>query len=98
MKQRPRRTRQVWMRLKSPEILKAFMGQKSFSMARLARYSGCSKAMIGYLAKGNKATCSEPLAVAIAEALDVPVVALFDREESASSVRNSGNRRTDHAA
>lgn len=82
------------MRLKSPEILRAFMDQKNFSMNRLARYAGCSKAMIGYLAKGDKTTCSEPLAQAIAEALDVPLLALFDRMESAVSVRNSGNRQT----
>lgn len=81
------------MKLKSPEILRAFMDQKDFSMSRLARYAGCSKAMIGYLAKGDKTTCSEPLAKAISEALDVPWQALFDREESAVGVRNSGNRR-----
>lgn len=86
------------MRLKSPQILKAFMDKKGFSMARLGRYSGCSKQMIGYLAKGTKSTCSEPLAKAIAEALDVPWEALFDREESASGVRNSGNRRIAEAA
>lgn len=98
MKTRPRRTRQVWMRLKSPQILKAFMDKKGFSMARLGRYAGCSKQMIGYLAKGTKSTCSEPLALAIAEALDVPWEALFDREASASSVRSDGNRRTSVAA
>jgi transcriptional regulator with XRE-family HTH domain len=91
------------MRLRSPEILRAFMDQKKFSMARLARYADCSKAMIGYLCKGEKdgkpfATCSEPLAKAIAEALDVPWEALFDREESAVSVRNSGNRQKAAAA
>lgn len=80
------------MRLKSPEILKAFMRQKNFSMSRLGRYADCSKAMIGYLCTGQKATCSEPLALAIAEALDVPWEALFDREASAVTVRNSGNR------
>lgn len=85
------------MRLKSPEILRAFMRQKNFSMSRLARYADCSKAMIGYLCAGEKQgrpflTCSEPLAESIAEALDVPVEALFDREASAVSVRNSGNR------
>lgn len=81
------------MRLRSPEILRAFMAQKNFSMSRLGRYANCSKAMIGYLAKGTKSTCSEPLALAIAEALDVPWEALFDREASAVSIRNSGNKR-----
>lgn len=98
MNRRPRRSRQVWMRLKSTEILRAFMKQKSFSMSRLARYAGCSKAMIGYLANGTKTTCSVELGEAIAEALDVPWQALFDREASAVSGRNSGNRRKKDAA
>lgn len=80
------------MKLKSPEILRAFMDQKGFSMNRLARYAGCSRQMIWYLLHGDKSTCSVPLAEKIAEALDVPDVALFDRMESAVSVRNSGNR------
>lgn len=82
------------MRLRSTDVLRALMQQKSFSMSRLARYAGCSKAMIGYLCKGTKATCSEPLARAIAEALDVPWEVLFDREASAVGVRNTGNRQT----
>lgn len=80
------------MRLKSPDILRAFMDQKGFNMSRLARYAGCSRQFIHLLLKGEKTTCSEPLARALAEALDVPTVALFDRMESAASVRNSGNR------
>lgn len=80
------------MRLKSPDILRAFMDQKGFNMSRLARYAGCSRQFIHLLLKGEKTTCSEPLARALAEALDVPTVALFDRMESAVSVRNSGNR------
>lgn len=88
------------MRLKSPEILRAFMDQKQFSMSRLARYSGCSRQFIYLLLKGEKTTCSVPLAESIAEALDVPCMALFDRMESATSVRNTGNRqkREDAAA
>jgi transcriptional regulator with XRE-family HTH domain len=74
------------------------MAQKKFSMSQLARYAGCSKAMIGYLCTGTKATCSEPLAAAISEALDVPLTVLFDREASTVSVRNSGNQQTIKAA
>lgn len=80
------------MRLKSPDILRAFMEQKGFTMSRLARYAGCSRQFVHLLLKGEKTTCSEPLGKAIAEALDVPTLALFDRMESAVSVRNSGNR------
>lgn len=86
------------MKLKSPDILRAFMDQKGFSMNRLARYAGCSRQMIWYLVNDEKNTCSIPLAEKISEALDVPTVALFDRMESAASVRNSGNRRKPDAA
>lgn len=92
MNRRRPRTRRVWMRLKSPDILRAFMDQKGFSMSRLARYAGCSRQFIHALLSGNKSTCSVELARDLAEALDVPTVALFDRMESAVSGRNNGNR------
>lgn len=98
MNRRRPRTRRVWMRLKSPDILRAFMEQKGFTMSRLARYAGCSRQFISLLLMEKKTTCSEELARDIAEALDVPTVALFDRMESAVSGRNSGNRRTADAA
>jgi transcriptional regulator with XRE-family HTH domain len=73
------------MRLKSPEILQAFMNQKKFSMGRLATYSRCSKGFISHLLAGRKTSCTEELAKRIAEALDVPLVALFDPRTSADS-------------
>ena len=75
----------TWMKLRSSEILVAFMRQKDFSMARLARYAGCSKSMIGHLCSGHKRSCTPMLAVRISEALDVPVEALFDLQASADS-------------
>lgn len=66
-----------WMRLTSPDMLRATMARRSFSMARLARYAGCSKSMIGHLASGHKRTCTPELASRIAEALDVPTELLF---------------------
>lgn len=80
------------MRLKSPEILMAFIKQKGFTKSRLARYANCSPAMITHLTKGDRRTCSRQLAEAIAEALDVPREALFDPGTSADRGRNSGNR------
>lgn len=98
MNRRRARTRRVWMRLKSPDILRAHMEHKKFSMSRLARYAGCSRQFIYMLLNGDKSTCSEPLAEALVEALDAPIEALFDRMESAVSVRNSGNRQTRKAS
>jgi transcriptional regulator with XRE-family HTH domain len=79
MKRYPKGT---WMKLKSAEILLAFMRQKDFSMARLARYAGCSKSFIGFLCNGDKTSCTPELADRIAEALDVPRAALFDERTS----------------
>lgn len=80
------------MRLRSADILKAFMDDKQFSMARLARYADCSKSFIGHLASGHKTSCTPELATRIAEALDVPLVALFDARPSADSGHNDNGR------
>lgn len=77
------------MKLRSAEVLRAFMRQKNFSMQRLATYSGCSKSFIGFLANGDKNSCTEALAKRIAEALDVPLDVLFERRVSAGSGRNN---------
>lgn len=74
MKRYPKGT---WMRLTSPEMLRATMDRRNFSMARLARYASCSKSMIGHLANGHKKTCTPDLAARISEALDVPTELLF---------------------
>jgi transcriptional regulator with XRE-family HTH domain len=74
MKRYPRGT---WMRLQSPDTLRALMAQRSFSMERLARYSGCSKSFVSHLTSGRKSTCTPELAGRIAEALEVPLEILF---------------------
>jgi transcriptional regulator with XRE-family HTH domain len=61
--------------------------RRNFSMARLARYSGCSKSFISHLVAGRKTTCTPELAERIAEALEVPVTLLFVPSESADSGR-----------
>lgn len=70
------------MRVSSAEMLHATMKRRDFSMARLARYAGCSKSMIGHLTTGHKKTCSPELAERIAEALDVPLELLFVPQSS----------------
>lgn len=82
------------MRLQSTDTLKALMAQRGFSMARLARYAGCSKSFISHLVAGRKTTCTPQLAEHLAEALDVPLELLF--MPSTSTVRgrsNNGSRR-----
>lgn len=75
----------TWMKLRSAEVLRAFMKQKDFSMQRLATYSGCSKSFIGFLANGAKTSCTPKLAENIARALDVPIEVLFEQRASAGS-------------
>ena len=80
------------MKLRSADVLRAFMKQKNFSMKRLALYSGCSKSFIGFLANGDKTSCTPALAKNIAEALDVPLDVLFERRASAHSGQNTKAR------
>lgn len=75
----------TWMKLISPEILRAHMKHKGFSVQRLANYAGCSKSFIGFLRTGDKTSCTEALAKEIARALDLPVEALFVAKTSAVS-------------
>ena len=77
------------MKLRSKEILIAFMDDKGFSVTRLAKYAGCSRSFIGHLRSGYKTSCTPDLADAISEALAVPRVALFDERTSAGSGGNS---------
>ncbi len=91
-----KRTRGNWMRLASPEVLKAMMDRRGFSYERLARYAGCSKSFIGHLRSGHKTTCTEKLAVDIAEALDVPLDVLFVK--SPSTDRGDSIRKKQRAA
>ena len=88
LRPRPRYPKGTWMKLRSKEILVAFMDDKGFSTQRLATYSGCSKSMIGHLRSGHKTSCTPALAARISEALDVPLVALFDAKASAHSGQN----------
>lgn len=82
------------MRLQSADTLRALMDQRGFSMARLARYSGCSKSFVSHLVAGRKSTCTPKLAENIAEALEVPLTLLFAPSASTDGGRsvNSGGR------
>lgn len=78
------------MNLRSAEVLRAFINQKGFSRAQLAYLAGCSKSFIGFLATGDKTSCSPDLAARIAEALAVPVDVLFDHRPSTAGRQNEG--------
>lgn len=67
----------TWMRLLSPDTLKALMAQKGFTHARLARYADVSPGFVSHLTAGRKSTCKPLTAQRIAEALDVPLDILF---------------------
>lgn len=84
-RRRKRWPKGTWMKLRSTEILNAYMDEKGFSNGRLAQYADCSRAFIGFLRNGDKSSCSPELAQNIAEALDVPLVALFETKTSAGS-------------
>lgn len=79
MKRFPKGT---WMKLQSPDILKALMQRREFSLSRLARYAGCNKSFISHLTSGRKTTCTPELAHRIAEALEVPLELLFVTQAS----------------
>lgn len=78
------------MRLQSGEILRAFMRQRGISERTLARYAGCSRGMIGHLLHERKLTCSPDLAAKIAEALSVPLEALFTPRMPGTSRQTAG--------
>jgi hypothetical protein len=82
----------TWMKLRSKEILIAYMEDKKFSTGRLAQYAQCSRSMIGHLRTGHKTSCTPELAERISEALAVPRVALFVDHVSTDS-GSRGNRK-----
>jgi transcriptional regulator with XRE-family HTH domain len=88
----------TWMRLQSGEILRAFMRKRGISERTLARYSGCSRAMIGHLLHERKTTCTPQLAERIAEALSTPLEALFTPRMSTHNGHEKHNKMSGAAA
>lgn len=66
-----------WMRLRSPQLLAAYMDANDFSQARLARYAGCSRQFVHLLLKGERTTCTKEIGTRIEEALRVLPDTLF---------------------
>lgn len=93
MQYRQRLPKGAWMKLRSAETLRALMAQDDFSLARLARYSGCSKGFISHLLAGRRTSCTPQLANRISEALHVPTSVLFEVRVSSSGGTNDHQKR-----
>lgn len=85
MAHRKRWPKGTWMRLRSPETLRALMNQSHLSLGQLAGYSGCSKGFISHLLAGRRSSCTTKLAENIAGVLHVPINVLFDARMSTTS-------------
>jgi transcriptional regulator with XRE-family HTH domain len=76
-----------WVKLISREALKQYMKHRGFTIRSLAARVGCSRALIGHLCSGERATCMPATARAVEKALDAPAGSLFVPQVS-SVVRN----------
>jgi len=65
------------VRLISPDSLREAMNAQNATYRTLARWAGCSHAMIGYLATGAIETCTPALAARIEHALAKKPGSLF---------------------
>lgn len=72
------------------ELLANASNGEGFSYRDMADRCGCGKTMIGNLATGEDATCTESLGNRIAEVLHVPAPVLFAPDESVRRGRPSG--------
>ena len=84
----------TWMRLRNPDLLRAFLGDKKdgkkMSQRELADFVDCHPSMINHLTSGRAASCTPELAERIAKVLGVPLDVLFEaRKASASSTRTA---------
>lgn len=88
-----RRPKGTWMRLRSAELLRAFVGpeeSKKMSARQLARAGGVSAGFINHLTAGRKTSCLPDTADRIAQVLGVPTDVLF--EERLSSTERSNDK------
>lgn len=95
MKRWPKGT---WMKLASPDTLKALIRQRDLSYADVARAAGCHKSFIGALANGTKSTCKPVTGERIAKCLQVPVEILFVASVSPDGGRTGNPQSKEPAA
>ncbi|UUG69898.1 cro protein [Gordonia phage Morkie] len=76
-----RRPKGTWMKLRSPQLLKAFVGpepDKKMSARQLARAIEKHPSFINHLTTGRSSSCTPKTADRIAGALGVPTDILFE--------------------
>ena len=71
------------MQLRNRLVLGAFVDNARMSERELARRAGLSHSTINHLMTGRRTTCSVSTAVAIAQAVQCPIGALFIAEKAA---------------
>jgi plasmid maintenance system antidote protein VapI len=81
------------MKLRSGPLLRELMNTKGLSNADVALSAGCGRTWISALVNERRTSCTPALAERIAERIQVPVEVLFDPRPSASSGRDSNERR-----
>lgn len=93
---RPRRKRPkgIWMRLRDPKLLVAYMEHADTSQARLARHADTKRQYIHMLANGQRRSCGPRIARLIEEALDVLPGTLFVEEKSPTSKPRVAKKKT----
>lgn len=95
-----RRLKGTWMRLRSAELLRAFVGPESdkrMSGRKLARAAGKHPSFINHLTSGRESSCTPQTADRIADALGVPTEVLFE-ERMTSAERITGKPKKSTAA
>ena len=67
----------LWVKVISKDALRQYMAFRGETNASLGQKTGLSKAMIGHLRSGKRATCSGKTASAVERALNAPPGSLF---------------------
>lgn len=90
----------TWMKLKSPGLLRAFVGpedDKKMSARKLARYVDVHPSFIDHLLANRRRSCEPKTATRISEALGVPIEILFDVQVT-TSAQKTGKQKAAAAA
>lgn len=91
-----RRPKGTWMKLRSADLLKAFVGpeeSKKMSARQLARATGVTPGFINHLTSGRRSSCLPDTADRIAQVLGVPTDVLFE-ERLTSGERSNDKQET----
>ena len=84
----------TWMRLRSPDTLRALMKQSNLSFRDLGDLANVHRSFISHLLAGRRSCCLPETANLIALALHVPTEVLFEAKQSTSSMSNDKHKGT----